>query len=114
MSAFAPHRKLSNLCGQLGCGIARQLMQEHAVSDQVDQAVAVSRIMREPNELQIELAQEDVLGRHHTADGQAPAMSHLLKVLGWRPILLPALRHDLGSLLQDAEAIFRNVIPHPS
>ena len=47
-------------------------MQEHAVSDQVDQAVAVSRIVCEPDELQIELTQEDLLGPHLGPDGHAP------------------------------------------
>jgi hypothetical protein len=79
-------------------------MQEDAVADQIDQAVAVSRVMCEPDELQIELAQEDLLGPHRGSDGQAPAPGYLLKVLGRRPILLPALRHDLGSLMQDTEA----------
>ena len=37
-----------------------QFMQDDAVADQVDQAVSMHRIMREPGDLQIEQAQDDL------------------------------------------------------
>jgi hypothetical protein len=87
-----------------GCHIAHQLMQEESVSNQIDQAVPVSRVMSEPDKLQIELAQEDLLRFHRGPDGQAPAPGYLLEVRGRRSILLPALRHDFGDPMEDGEA----------
>jgi hypothetical protein len=87
-------------------------MQKEAVAHQVDQAVAVSWIVCEPRHLQVELAQEDLLGPHRGSDGQAPAPGHPLKVLGRRSILLPALRNGLGSITQDTDATIGAAVLH--
>ena len=74
-------------------------MQDDAVADQVDQAVPVPRVVRKPGDLQIEQAQDDLLGSHRAPECQAPAPGHLLEVLGRRSVLLPALRENLGSMM---------------
>jgi hypothetical protein len=96
--------KFSDFSRPLGCYIPHQLMQKEAVSDEVDEAVAVPRVVCEPCQLQVELAKEYRLGLHRGPEGQAPAPGDLLKVLGRRPVLLPALRHDLGGLKQGTGA----------
>ena len=63
----------------------RQLMQEEAVSDQVDEAVVVPRVVREPYKLQVELAQEHLLRCYGRSEGRAPAPGDLLEVLGRGP-----------------------------
>jgi hypothetical protein len=75
----------------------------------------VSRVVRKPGDLQIEQAQHDLLGSHRGPECQAPSPGHLLEVLGRRAVLVPALRENLGSMMQRARRRFMasSCIPLP-